>query len=132
MTDKQPIDPHRVRQVPQQFSWVDGRLVRDHYIDHCSHPAATLYLFLVTVADARGLSYYGDNTINERLAMDSSVLAAARLELVQLGLIAYRRPLYQVLDLTQPELIVPGQRNQPGDTPQSIGQIFKRMMEANG
>lgn len=131
MTDKQPILPHRIRQVPKQFSWVDGRLVRDHHIDRCSHQAAVLYLFLVTVADAQGLSYYGDNTICKRLNTDSSVLAAARLELVQLNLIAYRQPLYQVLDLAPQELTIPEQRNQPGDAPQSLGQIFRTMMEVD-
>ena len=50
--------PHFVgqtRHVPPQFSWVDQRLVRDHYIDQLSSPACALYLFLVTVADAQGL-----------------------------------------------------------------------------
>jgi len=133
MSSKQPILPNRIRQVPKQFSWVDGRLVRDRHIDHCSHRAAALYLFLVTVADAKGLSYYADSTIAARLAMDISDLATARLELIQQGLIAHRKPLYQVLDLTPPEeaLTVPEQRNQPGDSPQSIGQIFKMIMEAD-
>lgn len=131
MPGKQPILPHRIRQVPKQFSWVDGRLVRDHHIDHCSHAAATLYLFLVTVADAQGLSYYADSTIGARLAMDGSVLTMARMELVKQGLIAHHRPLYQVLDLTPPELSIPTQRNQPGDDPQSMGQIFRMIMEAD-
>jgi hypothetical protein len=132
MTDKQPILPDRIRRIPDQFSWVDGRLVRDHHIDQCSHPAAALYLFLVTVADARGLSYYGDQSICRRLTMDDSVLATARQDLVRLGLIAYRRPLYQVLDLAPPEFMpaMPGSRR--GGPVESIGQLFKRMMEVNG
>lgn len=54
MVSKQPIFPEGVRQVPKQFSWLDHRLIRDHHIEQCSHPAAALYLFLVTVGDARG------------------------------------------------------------------------------
>ncbi len=131
MLSKQPIIPHRIRQVPKQFSWVDGRLVRDHHIDQCSHPAAALYLFLVTVADARGLSYYADSTICKRLAMDNSALSSSRLELIQHGLIAYHKPIYQILDLAPPELTLPGQRNQPGDDPHTMGQIFKMIMEAD-
>jgi hypothetical protein len=127
---KQPIHPDRIRQVPKQFSWVDGRLVRDHYIDRCSHSAAALYLFLVTVADCQGLSYYADKTIGKRLSMDISTLASARLELIQYKLIAYKRPLFQVLDLAPPKLSIPNQRNQPGDDFHSIGQVFKQMMEA--
>ena len=97
MVEKHPIYPQRIRKVPRQFSWVDQRLVREHYIDRCCHRSATLYLFLVTVADAQGLSYYGDRSICRRLAMDETALQKARQELVRLGLIAWQRPLYQVL-----------------------------------
>ncbi len=51
---KQPICPARVRRLPLQYSWIDQRLVRHHYIEHCDHMTLALYLFLVTVADARG------------------------------------------------------------------------------
>jgi hypothetical protein len=97
MVNKQPICPDRVRRVPKQFSWLDHRLVRDHYIDRCTHGAAALYLFLVTVADAKGMSYYGHRTLCQRLAMDEQALIGNRQELVDMGLIAYRKPLYQVL-----------------------------------
>ena len=53
MIEKRPLYPHRVRKVPKQFSWLDHRLVRDRHIDRCTHQAATLYLFLVTVADGQ-------------------------------------------------------------------------------
>ena len=36
---------------------MDHRLVREHHIELLSHEAATLYLFLVTVAYNQGLSY---------------------------------------------------------------------------
>ncbi len=96
---KRPLCPQRIRKPPAGFNWLDHRLVRDGYIDRCSHPAAALYLFLVTVADARGLSYYSDASVMERLFMDSATLGQARRNLVLVGLIAYRKPLYQVLAL---------------------------------
>ena len=95
--EKHPIYPQRIRKVPRQFSWIDQRLVREHHIDRCSHRSATLYLFLVTVADAQGMSYYGDRSICARLAMDEQSLQSARQELIRLDLIAWQRPLYQVL-----------------------------------
>jgi hypothetical protein len=55
------LNPQRCRRVPRQFSWVDQRLVRDSYIPRCSTQALALYLVLITVADAQGLSYYSDN-----------------------------------------------------------------------
>jgi len=72
MPHKFPICPDRIRTIPEQFSWVDHRLVRDHHIERLSHQAASLYLFLVTVADCQGLSYYSDVSLCERLDMDAS------------------------------------------------------------
>ncbi len=97
--NKHPLIPHMVRQVPDQFSWIDHRLVRERYIDYLSNSAASLYLFLVTVSDARGLSYYSDKTLLKRLNMDDKSLESARTSLIRLQLIAYRNPLYQVLPL---------------------------------
>ena len=102
MLIKYVIDPERVRQVPAQFSWVDQRLVRERYIERCDAYAAALYLFLVTVADAQGLSYYSEASLTRRLSMDAARLSQARCDLMRAGLIAYDKPLYQVLDLDAP------------------------------
>jgi hypothetical protein len=66
---KQPLSLAQLRKVPKQFSWVDQRLVREHYIDGLSHSACALYLFVLTVADAQGLSYYAESTLCRRLSM---------------------------------------------------------------
>ncbi len=131
MQNKTVIRPDRLRRIPKQFSWVDGRLVRDHYLDRCSHPAAALYLFLITVSDAQGLSYYSDQTIERRLRMDCATLAQVRLELVEHGLIAYRKPLYQVLDLAEPIKVTTMSRNRPEDMPKSFGEIMRHIMEGS-
>jgi hypothetical protein len=99
MVSKVPIVAHRIRKVPNHFSWIDHRLVRDRHIENCSHAAAALYLFLVTVGDAKGLSYYGDKSIIKHLGMNLSELQDARANLINIGLIAWQRPLYQVLSL---------------------------------
>ena len=103
MVSKLPIVAQRIRKVPRHFSWIDHRLVRDRHIENCSHAAAALYLFLVTVGDAKGLSYYGDKSITKRLSMDQSTLNKARADLIHTGLIAWQRPLYQVLSLDRPQ-----------------------------
>ncbi len=99
---KRPICPAKLRQVPPQFSWIDQRLVRDHRIDQLSHAACALYLFLVTVADAQGLSYYADRSLCQRLTMSHAILHQARDALITQGLVAYHPPLYQVLALDSP------------------------------
>jgi hypothetical protein len=98
-TIKQLLRPERLRQVPRQFSWVDQALVQQHFIDRCEARSAALYLFLITVSDAQGLSYYGASTLARRLRLSDEQFAAARQQLIDLELIAYRSPLYQVLAL---------------------------------
>lgn len=104
MTIKRVLVRERVRRIPAQFSWIDHRLVRDRHIERCDAASCALYLFLVTVADAQGLSYYSDASIARRLSMEPARLGEARADLVRLGLIAYESPLYQVLALDVPAL----------------------------
>ncbi|HID30791.1 MAG TPA: hypothetical protein EYP19_12410 [Desulfobacterales bacterium] len=132
MPTKTVLRPDRLRKIPRQFSWVDGRLIRDQYLDRCSHAAAALYLFLITVADAQGLSYYSDRSIEQRLHMDGATLAQVRLELIEHGLMAYRKPLYQVLDLAEPVRINSQRQSGPEDMPKSFGQVMRQIMEGAG
>ncbi len=73
--------------------------MRHHYLEQCDHTTLALYLFLVTVADGQGLSYYSDPSLCQRLDMDVPALTRARNWLVHLQLIAWQAPLYQVLAL---------------------------------
>ena len=116
---KRVLCPERLRQVPPQFSWIDHRLVRDRHIAGRSAEALALYLFLVTVADGQGLSYYSDAGIGKLLPLDESALARARQELIRARLIAYENLLYQVLSLDKP---VP----RSGQA-QSLGEILRQM-----
>ena len=122
---KLPILKHRIRKVPKQFSWIDHRLVRDRHIETFTHPAAALYLFLVTVGDVNGLSYYGDKAVMKRLGMDQSMLQDARSCLVQNGMIAWQRPLYQVLSLD----ISDTAKRSTIEQPLSLGSILKNARE---
>jgi hypothetical protein len=120
---KRVLCPERLRRVPEQFSWIDHRLVRDRHIGRCSANALALYLFLVTVADGQGLSYYSDASLSERLPLDGSALIRARKELIAARLIAYEKPLYQVLALEAPTPRT-GQ-------PLSLGEILRQVKEHN-
>jgi hypothetical protein len=91
------LRPQQLRQVPEHFSWIDHALVQRHLIDRCDARAAALYLFLVTVADVQGLSYYGSSSLMQRLHLSTEELSAARQQLIELELVAYEAPLYQVL-----------------------------------
>jgi len=99
MKTKPILCPGRLRHVPRQFSWIDQRLVRDRHIQGRSPEALALYLFLCTVADAQGASYYSDASVGKLLALSSARLREARAELIAAGLIAHSEPFYQVLSL---------------------------------
>ena len=97
---KKPIDPERIRRIPAEgFSWVDRRLVREGFIEPLPAEAILLYFFLVSVADAEGLSFYAEPTISRILKLNPEELSQARARLLSAELILYEYPLYQVLPL---------------------------------
>ena len=129
MINKHLLRPERQRQIPPGFSWVDHRLIRHAHLNGCDHSAWALYLFLVSVGDVQGLSYYSDAALGRHLKMDPLQLAAARQQLVRADLIAWRKPLYQVLAL--PESL--GARSTPTVEPrtaqvQSAGDILRQVL----
>ena len=123
------LRPERLREVPTRFSWCDQRLFRRGLTATCGSDALALYLFLLTVADSRGLSYYSDVSIGRFLRLDSVALSAARAQLIAADLVAHRRPLYQVLSLPEPSTTAPSQR--VGDVA-SVGDILRRVLGAGG
>ena len=139
MKTKRILFPERLRRVPHRFSWIDQRLVREGHCARCGPSALALYLLLVTVADAEGLSYYSDRTAANLLAMKQAELHEARKRLIEVGIIAYEAPLYQVLSLPQSgsEGAAPVQGpTAPEDLrrseqPMAISAIFRQMLEPN-
>lgn len=128
---KHLLRPDRLRRVPAGFNWIDHRLVRHHYLERCDCVDLALYLFLVTVSDVEGLSYYSDPAICRRLRIDLPTLAAARLHLQKADLIAYQKPLYQVLSLEEPSgSSSPLASSRTGEV-QSIGQILARALKGD-
>jgi hypothetical protein len=118
MPTKRLLDARRSRKaLPRGFGWIDHRLLRDGYLSRCSPEALALYVFLVCAADAQGLSYYSEPRTAELLTLEPPVLRQARRELIGLGLIAYQKPLYQLLSLDDERVACPQDRPAPGDAP---------------
>ena len=128
MRGREPLVPQRRRRVPRQFSWVDHHLVRDGHIEGRSAEALALYLFLVTVADADGLSWYSEAALCRMLSWAPPRLAQARAELREADLIAYRKPLYQVLDLSPTPVVAPRTGGGPVGEPVAIGAILQGLL----
>ena len=125
---KRVLCAERLRQVRAQFSWVDQRLVRQRYVQRCDHGALALYLVLVTVADAQGLSYYSDESLERMLRLDHAGLSLARSQLSQAGLVLYQKPLYQVLALEEPAPVsAPTPRcGQPRSLKEVLAQVLEK------
>jgi len=129
---KRLLIPSRVRQVPRQFSWLDQRLARDRFLPRCDGEAWALYLFLVTVADAQGLSYYADHSVWRLLSFDQAQLAQARQALIEADLIAYEAPLYQVLALpSSPASRPPHTAAASSAGLRSIREVLRQAMEGS-
>lgn len=128
MIQKHPLRPDRLRQIPSSFSWIDHRLARHNYIQRCDCAALALYLFLVSVSDVQGLSYYSERSICRRLKLDLTQLAAARTELQKADLLAYKKPLYQVLSL-EPDSEPTADSGQRSGQTLSVAQILRRAVE---
>lgn len=129
MIQKRLLRPDLLRQVPPSFNWVDHRLVRDHHLERCDCTSLALYLFLVTVCDVQGLSYYSDASVCRRLKIDALQLSAARSQLEKTGLIAFHKPLYQVLGLDPVEAVAASPR--AGQT-RSVADILQRLAQGGG
>ena len=87
--------------LPRQFQIAVVENVNESHLRRAAW-LFPLYLFLITVADAQGLSWYGDTQVARRLSIDEACLRRARGDLIRAGLLAYAHGLYQVLALDMP------------------------------
>jgi len=98
---REPLDPSRLRKLPSHFGWVDHR-VREH-LPTLTLEEIALYFFLHLAADRYGLSFYADSTLSRLLGICEGQVAQARVGLGAKGLITYRYPLYQLLEVPCPK-----------------------------
>jgi len=126
---KKLLRPDRLRHLPSQFSWIDQHLIRHRHLHGCEHSAWALYLFLTTVADAQGLSYYSDASTMRLVKLDPVQLRAARQQLIQAQLLCYEKPLYQLLALPEEPQAAPPPTSQRSGQTHSIAEVLRRALE---
>jgi len=124
MMNKKLPAPERLRQIPSQFSWIDQQLVRGGHLRDCDPSAWALYLFLATVSDSQGLSYYSDASVTRLLGMDALQLSGARQQLAAARLLAYQKPLYQLLGLPAAQAVAVGARSGQA---RSVGELLRQI-----
>ena len=79
------------------------QLIRSRLLCGVDSAAWAFYLFLVTVGDERGLSYYSESSICSHLNLSGEDLRKARGQLLERRLIAWKAPLYQILCIQGPQ-----------------------------
>ena len=123
--EKRVLNRSRIRTVDGGFAFIPHRFLTDGFLEMLSSAELLLYLFLVLAADAGGLSHYGDKRICRLLKMSQQEVGRAREALVDLDLIEFESPLYQVLELPDmPDEI----RIEPSDIPfSSFSDLFDMM-----
>ncbi|MBW1677699.1 MAG: hypothetical protein JRG77_09965 [Deltaproteobacteria bacterium] len=131
MIEKTPLCPQRVRKITGSFAFIEHRFIRDGFFAILSHHELLLYLFLVLVADRKGLSYYSYDKICTLLRLSLDEYICARDALIQKDLIAFDGSLYQVLSLPQnPHLQRASPLKNPKDMekadPATIRQLITR------
>lgn len=119
MIEKTPLCPQRLRKITGSFAFIEHRFLREGFLETLTHHELLLYLFLVLVADRRGLSYYSYDKICTLLRISVDEYLCARNTLIQKDLIAFDGYLHQVLSLPQSPA---GQRASPFKTPKEMAQ----------
>lgn len=127
MVHKKLLRPERLRKIPPQFSWLDHRLIRQARLRDCDPPAWALYLFLASVSDERGLSYYSESSLLRELKLDTPTLLRARQQLVQADLLAYEKPLWQILGLDPAP-----DPTRPRGEQRSVAEVLRDILQRGG
>lgn len=120
--------------MPRQFGALDRNLVYQDHIAELSLAEIALYAFLVCVGDPRGLSYYSERRIAEKLGLDMAGLRRARENLVGKGFILYEPPLYQLLDLPAPRRSQRGHERRARTSPrgpETIAEVLGRIIKSS-
>jgi hypothetical protein len=103
----------RIRRLPKEgWSWIDRRFLREKAPD-LDRDSILLYFFLAAASDKDGLSFFSDLSIAGRLRMTEGSLERSRVELERHDLIAYEKPLYQVLSIAEPFSPPPRRESEP-------------------
>ncbi len=129
MTVKRLLFPDRVRKIEGSFGWIDHRFITDGFLHDLSMIEILLYLFLVSVSDRHGLSFYHDDRIASLLKIDLPALGKAREGLIRRSLIAYQSPLYQVLSLPPKSIPLPSKEEREKEEEDLARHYFKKIRE---
>ncbi|MGD9034885.1 MAG: hypothetical protein PVH02_19610 [Desulfobacteraceae bacterium] len=136
MIEKTTLCPDRVRKITGSFAFIEHRFLRDGFFKILTHHELSLYLFLILVADRKGLSYYSYDKICTLLKISTDEYILARNSLMEKDLIAFDGKLFQVLSLPEKPLQPPlhplkGQEEMQQHDPATIHTLIVHSLGAS-
>lgn len=97
----EPLEPRRVRYPRGAYGWVDLRIVTEGHLTTLDQGAALVYLFLCTVGNREGVSFWSRARMARTLSLPLEAVEAALRTLVATNLIAATERVVQVLPLPE-------------------------------
>lgn len=111
----QPLEPRRMRRPRGAWGWIDLKAITQGHVEKVGPAAALTYLFLCSVGDTAGLSFWSRERMSRVLGLDAEMIHEALDKLVAADLIARQGQVIQVLPIpgvTTP-VVVPAHRPSP-------------------
>ena len=109
----EPLEPRRIRHPRGAYGWVDLRIITDGYLQALDPAAALTYLFLCTVGNREGISYWSRARMARTLNLPLEAMDAALRVLIATDLIAATDRVVQVLPVPNQNPIAPTQQTTP-------------------
>jgi hypothetical protein len=133
MVEREALIPQRTRKIEDGFAWIPHRFVRERFWTSLTRHELLLYLFLVTVSDRKGLSFYSYDKICSLILLTLDEYILARDGLIDKDLIAFDGHLFQVLSLPDRPVRTPARLLKPGadmldQDPAAIERVIKQSL----
>jgi len=125
----EPLEPRRIRSPKGAYGWIDLRIVTGGYLEALGPTAALTYLFLCTVGNREGLSFWSRSRMARTLNLPLETVDAALQHLRSADLIAATERIVQVLPLPAPGTDPP--ISPPTDRPSSTASSSPAETQAN-
>lgn len=95
----EPLEPRRIRSPRGAYGWVDLRIVTEGHLQRLDPQAALIYLFLCTVGDRHGISFWGRTKMARVLNLPPEAVDSALPKLATADLVVIKDRVVQVLPI---------------------------------
>lgn len=93
----EPLEPRRIRYPRGAYGWVELKIVTEGYLQALAPEAALIYLFLCTVGNREGISFWSRPRMARTLNLSVDAVDVALQTLCAMDLIAAKARIVQVL-----------------------------------